>query len=107
MADPRIARALAAVHADPGHPWTLAELGRTARMSRSAFAARFTEVVGSTPLDYLTGWRIMVGQQLLLRGHPVARVAAELGYTGSSFSRVFAQRVGSSPRTWLAASMTG
>ncbi len=102
MADPRIARALAAVHADPGHPWTLAELGRTAQMSRSAFAARFTEVVGSSPLDYLTGWRIMVGQQLLRRGHPVARVAAELGYTGSSFSRVFTQRVGCSPRTWLA-----
>lgn len=102
MADPRIARALAAVHADPGRPWTLTELGRTAHMSRSAFAARFTELVGSTPLDYLTGWRIMVGQQLLRRGHPVGRVAAELGYTGSSFSRVFTQRVGSSPRAWLA-----
>ncbi len=53
------------------------------------------------------GAYLLAEQQLLRRGHPVARVAAELGYTGSSFSRVFAQRVGSSPRTWLAASMTG
>ncbi len=102
MADPRIARALAAMHADPGHGWTLTELARTARLSRSAFAARFADTVGSTAHDYLTTWRIMVGQQLLRRDRPVGRVAAELGYTGSSFSRVFTQRVGRSPRAWLA-----
>lgn len=103
MADPQLARALTAMHADPGHPWTLAELSTAAQMSRSAFAARFSQLVGSTPHDYLTSWRILVGQQLLRRGDPVSRVAAELGYTASSFSRLFTQRVGSSPRAWLAA----
>ncbi len=102
MADPQLARALTAMHADPGHQWTLAELSAAAHMSRSAFAARFSEMMGGTPHDYLTDWRILVGQQLLRRGDPVGRVATELGYTGSSFSRLFTQRVGSSPRAWLA-----
>ena len=102
MADPQLARALTAMHADPGHQWTLAELSATAHMSRSGFVARFSELMGSTPHGYLTDWRILVGQQLLRRGDPVSRVANELGYTGSSFSRLFTQRVGSSPRAWLA-----
>ncbi len=71
-------------------------------MSRSAFAALFSDVVGSTPHDYLTSWRIMVAQRLLRRDKPISQVAAELGYTSSSFSRVFTQRVGRSPRAWLA-----
>ena len=73
MADPRIARALAAVHADPGHGWTLTELSRTAQMLRSAFAALFSDVVGSTPHDYLTSWRIMVAQRLLCRDKPISQ----------------------------------
>lgn len=100
LSDPSIARALARMHEDPGHPWTLEALGRVARMSRSAFAARFRELVGTTPHDYLVTWRISIGQQLLRQGRPVAQVAAELGYTNSSFSRVFAQRQGCSPRSW-------
>ena len=100
LADPEIARALVAMHERPGEPWTLDELGRTARMSRSAFAARFREAVGAAPYDYLIDWRLTVGQQLLRRGVPVAQVAAELGYTSSSFSRVFAQRQGEPPRAW-------
>lgn len=101
LSDPAIARALAAMHEDPGHPWTLESLGRVARMSRSGFAGRFRVCVGVTPHDYLTAWRMAVGQQLLRQGHPVARVAADLGYTNSSFSRVFAQRQGRSPRAWV------
>ncbi|WP_449281932.1 AraC family transcriptional regulator [Leucobacter sp.] len=100
LADPAIARALAGMHEDPGRSWTLETLGRLARMSRSAFAARFRELVGTPPHEYLTGWRITIGQQRLREGRPVAQIAAELGYTGSSFSRVFAQRTGSSPRAW-------
>ncbi|KUF05860.1 AraC family transcriptional regulator [Leucobacter sp. G161] len=101
MADPHIAHALAAVHAQPGEAWTLDRLAQTAHMSRSAFAERFRELVGTTPHDYLTSWRMTVGKQLLTQQLPVTRVATELGYTGSSFSRVFAQREGMSPRAWL------
>lgn len=100
LSDPHIARALVAMHEEPGQRWTLEKLGLEARMSRSAFAARFRELVGTTPLDYLTSWRMTVGKQLLSEGLPVSRIAADLGYTSSSFSRVFTQRHGVSPRTW-------
>lgn len=107
LADPQLARALASMHAEPGRPWTLDSLGRVAAMSRSSFAARFREIVGTTPHDYLTGWRMTVGQQYLRQGRPVAWVAAELGYTNSAFSRAFSQREGRSPRAWVEAHRTG
>jgi len=81
--------------------WTLDTLARTANMSRSAFSARFRELVGASPHDYLISWRLTVGKQLLHRRYPVSQVAAELGYTSSSFSRVFMQREGVSPRVWV------
>lgn len=105
--DPHIARALAAIHQEPGEAWTLDRLARTARMSRSAFAARFRELVQASPHDYLIAWRMTVGKQLLRERQPVTRVAAELGYTGSSFSRVFAQREGASPRAWAERELSG
>lgn len=103
LSDERLAPALVAVHESPGRAWTLAGMAREANMSRSAFAARFREIVGQPPADYLTEWRLTVAQQLLRRGAPVFAVAAELGYANpSAFSRAFAQRLGHSPRAWLA-----
>ncbi|WP_217133408.1 helix-turn-helix transcriptional regulator [Leucobacter chinensis] len=101
FSDPQIARALTAVHEQPGAEWSLDSLAETAHMSRSAFSARFRELVAVPPHDYLIDWRMTVGKQLLMRDYSVAQVAAEVGYTGSSFSRVFAQREGQSPRAWL------
>lgn len=103
LADERLALALSAVHEAPGEPWTLHALARTAAMSRSAFAARFKDVVGTTPADYLTEWRLTIAQEQLRAGTPVGTIAAELGYaSASAFSRAFSQRLGCSPRAWLA-----
>lgn len=72
-------------------------------MSRSAFAARFRQVVGRPAADYLTEWRLTIAQSRLRAGMSVTDVAAELGYaSASAFSRAFSQRLGSSPRAWLA-----
>lgn len=102
LADKQLARALVAVHDEPGRAWTLPLMADAAGMSRSAFAARFKQIVGETPADYLTGWRISVAQAQLRGGRPVKAVAAELGYANASaLSRVFTQRVGASPRAWL------
>lgn len=103
LADPALARALVAMHERPGEPWSLDALGRVARMSRSSFAARFRGVVGVTPYEYLLDWRVTVGQQRLRQGVAVTQVAAELGYSGGSFSRVFVQRRGLTPRAWAEA----
>ena len=103
LSDDRLARALGAVHALPGEAWTLESMARESTMSRSAFAARFKEVVGRTPADYLTDWRLTIAQKQLRAGTPVSTVAAELGYaSASAFSRSFAQRLGRSPKAWVA-----
>ncbi|GAA2861311.1 AraC family transcriptional regulator [Actinoplanes cyaneus] len=104
LADPRLAPALVALHDAPEADWTLDSMAREARMSRSAFAAHFREVIGSSPGQYLTHWRLTIAQERLRAGAAVSTVAAELGYANaSSFSRVFSQHLGTAPRNWLAA----
>ncbi|MFE4632919.1 AraC family transcriptional regulator [Streptomyces sp. NPDC056773] len=103
LSDERLARAFTAIHEAPGGPWTLAAMAREARMSRSSFAARFKELVGQPPADYLAEWRISVAKGLLRAGASVTHTAARLGYANPpAFSRAFTQRTGHSPRAWLA-----
>jgi AraC-like DNA-binding protein len=102
LADPPLARALVAMHEGPEQPWSLASLAQEAGMSRTAFAARFKQVVDTTPGDYLADWRMSLAQAGLRQGKPVKVLAGELGYANASaLSRVFAQRMGMSPRQWL------
>ncbi|MDP2369121.1 AraC family transcriptional regulator [Rhodoferax sp.] len=102
LADPGLARALTALHEQPGEPWTLESMARRAGLSRSAFAVRFKSVVGEPPAAYLSNWRMTIAQAQLRTGHSVKSVADELGYANASaLSRVFTQRVGVSPRAWL------
>ena len=62
MQDPAIARALQAIHADVRASWTVAELASIAGMSRSAFSARFGEVLGCAPIEYLVRWRMAIAK---------------------------------------------
>lgn len=103
LSDPRLARALVALHAAPQDDWTLSRMAAVAGMSRSAFAESFRSVTGTTPAAYLTDWRLTVASTLLCAGQPQKLVAAELGFSsGSSLSRAFRQRFGESPRAWMA-----
>ncbi len=68
-------------------------------MSRSGFAARFNEVVGCAPIEYLARWRIAIAKQALLSGaKSLDRIADEIGYeSASAFSTAFSKRLGCSP----------
>ncbi len=102
LSEPRLARALVAMHERPGQPWPLERMARQAGMSRSAFSARFRDVVGQTPADYLADWRLTLAQAELRRGQSIKGIAEELGYaSASALSRVFTQKIGVSPRHWL------
>lgn len=104
LSDPRLARALVAMHATPQEDWTLSRMATKAGMSRSAFADAFKTVTGTTPSAYLTDWRLTVASTLLRDGQPQKLVAAELGFsTASSLSRAFKKRFKAAPREWLAA----
>lgn len=102
LADPQLARALIAIHEAPGHPWTLESMAQQAAMSRSSFAARFKQTLQETPADYISNWRIAIAKKELQRGKPLQVIAHELAYANASaLSRMFAQKVGMSPRDWL------
>ncbi|HAJ11502.1 MAG: AraC family transcriptional regulator [Hydrogenophaga sp.] len=107
LSDPRLARALVAMHERPGEAWTLERMAGSAGMSRTAFANTFREAVGQTPADYLAGWRIALAQSRLREGRPIKLLAQELGYANpSALSRAFSAKVGASPRAWLADRLT-
>jgi AraC-like DNA-binding protein len=100
LRDPQIGRALTLVHRFPARDWTLATLAGEVAMSRSAFAARFTELVGEPAMQYLTRWRLHAALDWLDEGATVAELAGRLGYRSeAAFSRAFKRVVGVAPAT--------
>lgn len=99
LRDDHLGRAIAAIHREPGADWTLEGLARTAAMSRSAFAARFTEVVGEPAMRYLTRWRLQLARSTLRESdETLGRVAERFGYQSeASFCRAYKRTFGISP----------
>ena len=100
LGDPRIAAAIGAMHAHPGTRWTLPVLAEKAGMSRSKFALRFKAVAGSSPIEYLTRWRMLLASDRLARGdETIASISSSLGYESeAAFGTAFKRVMGSSPR---------
>lgn len=99
LRDPVIGRSIALVHRHPAEAWTVASLAAAVSMSRSAFSARFSELVGESPMSYVTSWRMLLGTDLLRNEQlPVAQVAEQLGYgSEAAFSRAFKRHTGMTP----------
>jgi len=107
MADPKLSKALHAMHSQPDRAWSLNDLATEAGMSRARFAARFRSVTGQTPADYRAAWRVLIAQDLLRSGRALKCVALDVGYGSvSAFARVFARHVGCTPTAWLLAAKT-
>ncbi len=100
--DRQIARALKAMHDAPAHPWTLEALARTAGLSRTAFATRFSRLLLMTPLGYLTHWRMQQARQLLTdTDRAIIDIAETVGYhSEAAFGRVFKKHFGTAPATY-------
>lgn len=99
IADPAIGAALRLLHARPAEPWTVVRLAAAVGKSRSGFAARFAELVGEPPLQYLGRWRMSTAARLLSEGQlSVAAVADAVGYTNSvAFAKAFGRVHGIGP----------
>ena len=105
LSDDRLVSALRAMHARPAHGWTVADLAAEAAMSRSAFFARFSRIVGLPPMEYLLAWRMALAKRLLRTREPaIEHVAAQVGYgSASTFSTAFARHVGMPPMRYARA----
>ncbi len=99
LRDPKLARAIYAMHQQPGVNWKVAELAREAGTSRSVFAERFLAATGTTPARYLTELRMRLATQYISdEGQPLEKVAFRLGYSSlAAFSRAFKRITGKAP----------
>lgn len=106
LADPRLAAAIRALHADPTRAWTVAAMAKEAALSRSTFFTRFQARVGMPPMEYLLAWRMALAKDLLRRREAaVSQIAARVGYgSASTFSVAFSRHVGQTPTQFARAS---
>lgn len=107
LSDPPIHEALSLIHAHVGRAWTVADLAARVGLSRSGFAARFTELVGEPPLHYLARWRMTRAAELLRETNDaVSTIAARVGYDSTpSFNKAFKRWQGSSPGAYRRAAI--
>jgi AraC-like DNA-binding protein len=100
--DPKIGAALKAMHEKVENPWTVEALAAAAGMSRSAFAWRFKALLGETPLQYLTNWRMYKATGILQEGDKkLFEVAKSVGYdSDAAFSKAFKRVLGVAPREY-------
>jgi AraC-like DNA-binding protein len=100
LVDPQIGVALRSIHEAPGEPWTVAKLASRVGMSRSAFALRFAEHVGETPMQYLIRWRVQKAAGIMRAPGAAAltAIAAEVGYgSEAAFNKAFKRLIGIAP----------
>lgn len=109
LRDPQLAPAIEAIHGSAGAAWTVSTLATQAGMSRSAFAARFKTLVGETPLEYLTRWRMQRAAALLeTDAAPLKEIVASSGYASeAAFRTVFKKWLGESPGSYRARARLG
>jgi AraC-like DNA-binding protein len=104
LRDPVLAPALALLHQQPGRGWTVAELAAAVATSRSVLDERFRQVLGQSPIRYLTAWRMHLAMELLATSElSVSMTARRVGYDSEeAFSRAFKREQGASPSHWRA-----
>ena len=107
--DPQVGTALTAFHDSVDMPWTVESLAEAAGMSRSAFAVRFKDLLGQTPLEYLTEWRMQKAMQIMQqRDRKLIDVARLVGYeSDAAFSKAFKRVVGTNPGQYLKVNLEG
>jgi AraC-like DNA-binding protein len=99
LRDPIVGRAIALLHSRHREPWTAEQLAGEVGLSRSAFAERFTSLIGQPPMQYLALWRMqLAAQQLRESGAPIAKIAFNVGYESeAAFNRAFKRQFGIPP----------
>lgn len=102
LRDAHVGRALALLHGNPARAWSVNELAHEVALSRSALAERFSALVGESPIQYLTRWRLALAAQMLRTGkESITRIAERSGYESEgAFNRAFKREFGVPPAGW-------
>ncbi|MGQ4659526.1 cupin domain-containing protein [Lysobacter sp. F6437] len=101
LRDRHVGAALRLMHGRPAQAWTLDTLAREVGLSRSAFAERFSRIMGTPAMHYLGQWRLQLAANALGRGLSIAQAASEVGYESeAAFNRAFKRQVGMPPGAW-------
>lgn len=108
LADPRIGEVIRAIHNRAEQNWTIADLAKTAKLSRSAFFTRFSRIVGVAPMKYLVNWRMTIAKHLLQSSnYGMSEISEKIGYgSASAFSSAFMRHTGLPPSRYYEASVT-
>ena len=109
LRDPAVGKALALLHTQVARAWTAEDLAGAVNLSRSAFAERFTSLIGQPPMTYLTNWRMQVAAQKLREGRlSIGQIAFDIGYEfEAAFTRAFKRELGAPPAAWRKRTMGG
>jgi AraC-like DNA-binding protein len=107
--DASVGKALAFLHKEPAHPWTVPHLAHRVGLSRTRLAERFRHFLGTSPMAYLTDWRLKLGaERLQTSGDSVAQVAEAVGYNSeAAFNRAFKRAFGAPPAKFRLRQKTG
>lgn len=98
LSDPRLSRAIVAIHDQPERNWTSGDLATEAGLSLSRFSELFAQQVGETPMSYLRRWRLILARQDVLKGDRIDAIARRYAYKSSEgFSRAFQKTYGELP----------
>ncbi|MGB6221385.1 AraC family transcriptional regulator [Haloferula sp.] len=99
LRDAQVGKAIALIHRHPTRPWSVRELAEKVGLSRSAFAARFMELVGDSPMRYVRHWRFRIAMNWLRDTDlPLAEMADQLSYQSeAAFNRAFKTFTGKTP----------
>lgn len=102
LRDPAVGKALALMHTQVARDWTAEDLAAAVNLSRSAFADRFTALIGQPPMTYLASWRMRVAAHKLREGRQtIGQIAFDVGYESeAAFTRAFKRELGVPPATW-------
>jgi AraC-like DNA-binding protein len=109
LSDQQMGAAIGCMHDDPAHGWTLQELAQRVGMSRSSFALKFRQMVGASPIEHLTRWRMLLAaDKLETSSDSISAIAISLGYESeSAFSAAFKRVMGCSPRRYATNGIAG
>jgi AraC-like DNA-binding protein len=102
LRDPAIGKAMALMHTKPEHDWCAEELAQHVNLSRSAFAERFSCLIGQPPMKYLTNWRMQIAAHKLRENRStISQIAFDVGYESeAAFTRAFRREMGAPPAAW-------